>query len=272
MLRKNKMEAKRKVDFRILFNLLKSRGPISIIGMVFTALTVLVFIPLIVILSFTLKEPYQAYSFDAIGKKGVEKNATITNVKLLTNVSYNGQNPSVITYTYDDNGIKTTDKFQTLESEKAALLHVGSEMPVLIYNGQSIIKDLEPFSFPFEMFYLFPAVFGTVGALFLLFSLTPALKIYRLYKTGEVKDAYIISIEANGGLSLNRSVRSYMTVNYFFLDDFKNETFGNSPTNDLLFLNGKKEGDKIKIFVSDKDQSSSCLIPNLEAKKYNWSI
>jgi hypothetical protein len=263
----------RKVNFGILFNLLKGRGPFAIIGIVFTTLSIFVFIPLLLILPGALMHSYEKYDFKEIEKNGIEKVAKVTDLKLVSNVSVNYEHPKIVGYQYENSGQLISDKFETLDLDKITNVNVGSEITILVYQNQSMIKGLTPFSFPIHLFYLFPGIFLTIGIPFLLIGFIPALRTFNLYKTGVVKDAYVVSMSLNSiGIFPVRSARQNILVNYYFWDDFKNKIFGESTTTDYLILNEKKEGDLIKIFVSESDENKNVLIPRLEAVKYNWAI
>jgi len=106
----------------------------------------------------------------------------------------------------------------------------------------------------------------------LLIALIPALKIYNLYKTGIVKNAVLISANMNGGVNSLASFKRKLGVNYYYMDEHQNKIFGEDKSADFLFLMGKKDGDTIKIFVSEKGETNSCLVPALEAAKNNWQI
>jgi hypothetical protein len=230
-----------------------------------------VFIPLTVILSATLKASYEKYDFKAITANGTLKDAEIMAISPVNNVTVNGEHPKVISYVFENNGRKISDKFETFDLEKIANFSEGTKIKILEYQNQSMIKDLKPFAFPVYLFYLFPILFLLPGIPLLLIGLIPALRIFNLYKTGMVKEAYVISISPNSGI-FSRFSQPTVLVNYYYLDEFKNKVFGESTTTDFLILNEKKEGDTVKIFVSEKDETKSCLIPKLEAMKYNWGV
>lgn len=266
------MDSKRQVGWGVLYNLLKAKRPFAIIGLIFTSLSIFVMLPTILILSSSLNEPYEKYDFDAIQKKGILKDAKIIDIVPLENVTINGLHPDLVSYEYNDNGQMITDKFETLDREITKSFRVGDSVNVLSYNNQSAIKGLEPFSFPFHLFYILPAIFLLIGIPFLLIGLIPALKTFNLYKTGIIKEANVVSIESNGGLVAFRGQQPNFLVNYYFPDEFGGKVFGASPTTDYLILNQTKAGDPVKIFVSESDNNKSCLVPGLEAMKYNWSI
>lgn len=266
------MNNKRKVGFAVLFGLLKKKGPFSLVGSLFVAISIFVVFPIVLITSVKLKEPYEKYDFQKIESNGIEKVARITYIKTLDNVSINGEHPEVISYEYDNNGKKIADKFETFDLEKTAQFKEGTSIKILEHQGQTMIKGLKPFGFPFYIFYFIPTLFLLIGIPFLLVGLIPALKTFNLYRTGIVKDAQIISIDAgSNGLAWRNFTKSFF-VNYSFKNNYGKEVFGGSATTDLLFLNEKRSGDVIKIFVSEMDENTSCLVPKFEALKYNWSI
>lgn len=265
------MNNKREVNFKVLYDLLKRRGPLSLLGIIFTALSIFICISLILIAP-SIKKPYEKYNFSEIIKNGTQKTAKVTSIDPVYNVTVNGEHPEIISYDYENNGQSISDKFETFDLEKAADYKVGGEISVLAYQNQSMIKDLKPYGFPVFIFYLIPLIFFTIGLIFLLITLPPALKIYNLYKTGFVKEAQIISITSGSSISPIMMAGQSFEVNYSFLNEYGNIIFGASKTPDFLIVNEKKAGDPIKIFVSEMDENKSCLVPALEAMKYNWSI
>jgi hypothetical protein len=123
---------KRRVNFWILFNLLKGRGSFAILGITFTALSVFVFIPLLIILPPALMHPYQKYDFKEIEKNGVEKTASVTSLREVNNISVDYQHPEIVGYEYENNGQRVSDKFETLDLGKIKDLKVGSEIKILV--------------------------------------------------------------------------------------------------------------------------------------------
>ena len=178
------MNNKRKVGFGVLFNLLKSKGPVSVVGFVFIVLSVFVFLPFLFLFSIVFSGQNDSYDFKAIEKNGIEKNATITYIKTLYNIEINGEHPIVISYEYDLTGNKVKDKYETLDLEKTVNFGVGTNIKILTYLNKAIIKDVEPYSFPYYLFYLLPGLFFFIGVVLLLPGLIPALKTFKLYKTG----------------------------------------------------------------------------------------
>ena len=241
------------------------------LGVLFTALAIFVFLPMVFILSATLRAPYEKYDFGAITANGVEKSAEILAINPVNNVSIDGEHPDVISYVFENNGQKISDKFETLDLEKVTNFSKGTKITILFYQNQTMIKGLKPFAFPVYIFFLFPVLFLLFGLPLLLIGLIPALRIYNLYKTGIIKDAYVISISPSAGI-FSRFSQPNLLVNYYYLDEFKNKVFGESATTDYLILNEKKAEDKIRVFVSETDETKSCLMPKLEAMQYNWEV
>jgi hypothetical protein len=263
------MDTKRNVDLVIIFKLLRTVKPASLVGLVFTTLSLFVFIPLILILPGALKEPFEHYNFDEIKIRGVETNAKVTNVETKYNVEVNGKHPQIISYEYQLSGKTINDKFKTLDLDSTP--KIGTDIKILAYQNQSMIKGLDTFNFPANLFFILPGMFLLIGLPLLLIGLIPALKTFNLYKTGIVKKAFVFSITSRAGNMLRNGINQGLLVSYYFLDQFGNKIWGESVTNEMLFLN-IKEGEEVKIFVSENDETQSCLIPKLEAMKYNWNI
>ncbi|MEB0260909.1 MULTISPECIES: hypothetical protein [unclassified Mucilaginibacter] len=139
---------------------------------------------------------------------------------------------------------------------------MGDEIKVKVLNNESKIVGLEAFSFPFYIFYMLPGVFLIVGVVFFIVGTLPVLKAYKLYQNGSVYEATIVSIDA---------VKRGVEVNYYFTRIHQHKVFGKSRT-DYSVLSEKRPDDKVKIFVSDTNENNSCLVPKLEALKYNWEL
>lgn len=240
-------------------------------GIIFISMSVFVILPLIITISAAVIQPYEKYDFEAINKNGKVAEATVTSVEPMTNVSVNGQHPIVVAYTYTEGGSTVSDKFQTFDLEKAGNLNTGDTLAIKVYNGESAIVAMDPYSFPVYLFLLMPVPFFLVGTVFLLIALIPALKKYRLYKTGIVKDAEIVSM-APHSMGLRTVHQHRLLVNYFFTGRNGAKVFGECVTDEYSLLHEKKSGDGIKIFVAQDDETKSCLIPRMESLKYNWNI
>lgn len=259
---------KRQVTKSTLLKLIKSRGPIGFMGILFTAISVLVIFPITLSLSF-IGEPYERYDHDAIMEKGVLATATVISVSGMQNVSVNGRNPQVIAYRYENDGQKKTDRFQTMDLDKLDEIKKGSSISIKVLDGESTVTGLEPFRFPYFLFLVLPLIFLSIGVVFLVIGVVPALKTYRLYKNGDINEAQITAMVPNSGLPITGIGRA-VTVDYFYTGKSGSRIYGNSRTNDFSILGEKKAGDTVKIFVSPDDEKLSCLVPRAEAIRFNW--
>ncbi len=262
---------KRKVTFSNLIKLVKNRKAYSILGFVFVFISIFILLPLIVFLTNSFGEPYQKYDFDKIEKKGIEQTAKIIDVRSVNNVTVNGEHPLKISYEFSKNGITTTDKFQTMELEKTNAMKVGSEIKIKVFNNQSKIQNLKPFSFPIYVFYIMPLIFLLLGIPFFLMGLIPALKEYKLYKYGMIKEGTIISLHLNSGTPIINMGQS-IVINYYYVTSTGERIYGMSKITDFSVMMEKKAEDKINLFVSETDETKSCIVPKLEAMKNNWVL
>ena len=262
---------KREVTFSNLITLIKNRRPFSILGIVFVFSSIFILLPSILFMTNSFIEPYQQYDFDKIEQNGTEQNAKITDLRPVNNVTINGEHPLKISYEFLDNGLTKSDKFQTMDLEKTNEMKIGSEIKIKTFEHQSKIQNLEPFTFPFYMFYILPLIFLIVGIPFLAIGLVPALRDYNLYKNGNVKEATIISMLPNSGLPISGIGQSIL-INYYYLSSNGEKIFGKTKTTDFSIMTEKKAEDTIEIFVSENDETKSCLIPKLESLKNNWKI
>jgi hypothetical protein len=168
----------------------------------------------------------------------------------------------VISYNYQNNGQMRNDKFATIDLEKIANLNVGDDIKIKVLGDQSKMAGVEPFSFPFDMFYIIPGIFLLIGIPFFIIGVLPAIRLYNLYKNGEVREATVVSVEP---------IRRGVDVNYYFTGLHQDRVFGKSRA-DYTYLSEKQPNDKVKIFVSARNENNSCLVPKLEALKYNWEV
>ncbi len=262
---------KREVTFSNLIKLIKNRRPFSILGIVFVFSSIFILLPSVIFMTNSLVEPNEKYDFEQIEQNGTEQNAKITALNPVNNVTINGEHPVKITYEFLDNGVNKSDKFQTMDLEKINGMEIGSEIKIRTYNNQSKIQNLEPFNFPFYLFYILPFIFFILGSIFSIIGLLPALRDYNLFKNGLVKEGTIISLIPNSGLPLTNRGQSIL-INYYYFGSTGQKIFGKSKTTDFSIMTEKKAEDKIKLFVSESDETKSCIIPKLEAMKNNWNI
>ncbi|RAR47329.1 hypothetical protein [Flavobacterium lacus] len=262
---------KREVTFSNLITLIKSRRPFSILGIVFVFSSLFIILPSILFMTKSFIEPYEKYDFEKIEQNGTEINAKITDLRPVNNVTINGEHPLRISYEYLENGLTKSDKFQTMDLEKTNAMKIGSEIKIKTFENQSKIQNLESFTFPFYVFYILPLIFFILGSIFSFIGLIPALRDYNLYKNGVVKEATLISMVPNSGLPISGIGQSIL-INYYYENRNGQKIFGKSKTTDFSIMVEKKVEDKIKVFVSENDETKSCLVPKLEALKNNWKI
>ncbi len=262
---------KRHVGLATLFRLVKDKRPYGILAGVFVMLSfgLMLFILLFWVV---FKNETGSHDYDEIKKYGLQKDAKITYLKTVNNISINDEHPVIISYEYDDDKHKAKDKFETLDLENIASFNVGTVIKILVYNHQSMIKDIEPYDFPNMLFYVIPLPFFIAGLILLLVALIPALKTYNLYKFGIIKEAIIVSIGLNNGTLPFSNFKGKFAVRYYFINEHLNKISGENEPKDLLFLMGKKPGDAVKVFVSEKNENISHIIPSLEAVKNNWDL
>lgn len=258
----------RTVPFTTLLALLRLRGPVVLLGLIFTSLGVVGLMVLLSVLS-SLREPYEAYDYAAIRERGTAATAQVTSVAPVLNVTVNGAHPLLIGYTYAAAGQARSDQFQTMDADGAAL-HPGDAVPIRVLDGASVIATLKPFSFPVYFFLLLPGVFLVLGLVFLLVGLPRVLRTYRLYQSGEVREGSVLGISTR--TTSGRSARQYYLVSYEYAGPGGQSVLGESPTDDLLLVNEKKFGGKVKLFVSPTNETQSCLVPRLEALKNGWQV
>lgn len=229
---------------------------------------ILVIVPVLIAIN-TSKEKFETYNHKEISEKGVEKTAVITNMIVKHNVSINGVNPIVVDYEYKNDNDTVGDKFETLEVEKAGMLKVGDSITVKVYKTESAVVGLEPYSFPFKVFFIMPFIFLLIGIPLLLTSLLPVLRDFKLYKSGIIQEGQVEYMTQHDGLPISGIGRKTV-VGYSYISH-GTKIFGESSTTDSMVLYEKKRGDAIKIFVSE-DGKRSCLIPRIEAIKNGWNI
>jgi hypothetical protein len=259
----------RTVPLITLFNLIKEK-PLSLMGILFTLIPLLVFIPLLSFFVSNSKSSFDRYDYQDIIQHGQAATATIKYLKPVGNVTINGENPLLIYYNYPGNDATKEDVFQSFELDKTRNFKVGDKIRIKYYQGQSVIEGLKKFSFPYHLFFLIPLIFMAIGLPFLLVGLLPALKKFNLYKKGAVKKANLISMTPQTGTSA-LGLGHNVLVNYCFMGEDGRLKFDKATTSDFSILNEKKADDILKILVSENDKSS-CLVPRLENLKYNWGV
>jgi hypothetical protein len=138
---------------------------ISLIGLVLFAVGLFVLLPLFFILTNALKEPYEKYDYKKIVTKGQPAKAKVTGVIVKQNITFIGKHPKEISYEYSASGTIVTDRFQTID--RSFVLMTGSDsIDIYVLEGASVIKGMQPFSFPTRAFITLPLmlmVFGIIA-------------------------------------------------------------------------------------------------------------
>lgn len=260
----------RKVGFFTIFKLLQNKKPHFFLGAMFTFMSI-VFIVVFFLVAGNWTEPYEDYDHKTINEKGIEQEATIVNLSSKDNVSVNGKNPVVITYSFKNKELDKVDKFQTLDVDKASLLSIGDKVRIKTYNNESLVQGYEPFGFPVMLLMLMgPFLFFIIGIIMLLICVIPVFKIVDLYKRGIIEEAEVYSVVPVSGMPVTNIGRK-VSIDYTYALKNGEKKYGNTTTTDFYLLAEIKPGDKVKIFVSE-DGKKSCLIPKREAIKNNWNI
>jgi len=253
------MTDNKQISLKLLYEVFKTRFPFSGIGLLFVILSIFVFLPIVMFLNST-KESYENYNYNNIVKEGKDATALITSIDTENNVTINNQfHPQIINYIFDNNGLKK-DKFKTLSKSVLTNFKIGDSVNIKLYNGESVIINLEPYSFPYILLYLLPLIFLFVGIPNLLIGLFPTIKSYKLYKSGTKRNATILSITTTRITSL-ATLKQNVVVNYFYIGENGNKILGKSIVNGLNILTEKNVQDTIDIFVSTKDENVSCVVP-----------
>ncbi|MDW3196875.1 MAG: hypothetical protein R8G66_31150 [Cytophagales bacterium] len=140
-------------------------------------------------------------------------------------------------------------------------MKIGDDIEIKYLNEHSMIVGLEPFEFPFEaQMMLMP--FLTLGLIMAILLYLRIRKTLSLYNYGVVKSAELIAMNVQRGLPIT-GIGQGAKVHYQYETTTGMKVLGKSFTNDHSLLNGMKQGDMINIFVSEIDESKSCLIPKM---------
>lgn len=258
----------RKVSLFSFIRIFKSKKRTGFIGLIFSIMPIVMIIPILISVNASI-EKFETYDHRRINEKGIEKTAKVTGTSTHHNVTVNGVNPVTISYEYHNNSQIVNDKFKTLEVEKVNQLKARDDIHVKVYDNQSAIVGVEPYSFPFAIFFIMPLILLAIGVPLLLTALLPALRDFKLYKSGIIEEGQVEYMTQHDGLPISGIGRKTI-VGYSYISH-GTKVFGESSTTDSMVLYEKKRGDAIKIFVSE-DGKRSCLIPRIEAIKNGWNI
>lgn len=250
--------SKRKISISVFFNLL-SQNIINLLffcfGILFSAvslLSILAFSLIAISFNANFRDDYESYDASQILKKGTEAQAYITDIKVDNRVLFNGKNPLILSYEYKKDDTVISDKFKTLEIEKANELVGKGPMPIKFYEGESVIVGLEQFNPRHGLFVLMGLGCFLYGCIIIVLAGRKPFKTYSLYRNGEVREAEIDDIVSFPG---NRS-----RVTYYYTLTNGEKAYGISSSDYYLYAE-KNPGDLIKIFVDTKNENISILVP-----------
>jgi len=250
------------IGFPLFFKLVKG-NKLFLLGAIFTVLSVFIMVPTFMMVS-SFIEPYQKYDHELIYSKGTEKEAVVDKMTIKTNVTINNENPILIFYSYKDKGQVVHDKFETFDLNDMHnafsndKIKIHEPVVIKIYKGQSAIVGLEPFVFPYKVFYIF-FIFPLVGIILLVIGMIPGLKIYRIYKNGKEREATIYDLApVSSGFFLLAKRKA--AVNYHYLSKNGTKLTGEAvlPVN---FLVNHVVGDTFTVYVSYNDENKSYPAP-----------
>lgn len=209
--------------------------------------------------------------YEEINKKGKLTIGEITNIETQYKLTINNEHPTIIGYKYKADGQEFNSKYQILAPDKVSAMKIGDKIEIKFLDNESIINGIEPSSFPVWIFVLIPFPFFIIGIVLIIPSIMRFKKDLSLYKYGKVVDAELISMMPKSGFMFS-SFGQRILANYKYQTSAGQNALGESIITDFSIINEKKQGDMIKIFVSEQEESKSCLIPKLEAIRNNWRI
>ncbi|WP_445715013.1 hypothetical protein [Flavobacterium sp.] len=209
--------------------------------------------------------------YDLIYSKGKETKAVVTDIDIQYNVTINEVHPTIIRYQYTENGKQVESKQKVLEVRKIEELEIGDEIAIKTLNGNSIIKNMEPYEFPLKLFSIIPVFIIIVGLFLILYSINNIRKDIYLYKFGNISKGRIISIMPKPGLPIS-NIGQGIVVHYEFETKNGQKIFAESFSTDFSIMGYMKKDDLIPIFISPKNDYDSCLVTKSDSYKNNWNI
>jgi hypothetical protein len=183
-------------------------------------------------------------------------------------VRINGIHPTIISYRYANDGREIESKYKVLEERK---FEIGDNLEIKELNGNSIIKDLEPYDFSGGFIFIFLVPCLIVGLSFLIYSILIVKKELKLYQYGRISKGKIVSISTKSGLFISNVIHG-LIIHYEYKTREGNELIGESFTSEYSILGDKKNGDYIPIFISTHNEEKSCIVPKLESLRNKWDI
>ncbi|MFA8435304.1 MAG: hypothetical protein ACEPOZ_12370 [Marinifilaceae bacterium] len=257
----------RKVRTSTIINILKKKPIPMLCGFLFTVIPVLLVTILTAVFSSMGND---TIDYDQINTHGKEIAGEITDLETKYNVTINGVHPTIVSYKYRVQGTEIESKYKVLEDRSIIDLKIGQTVRVKELNGNSIIAGVRPSDFSMGFLFLIPIPFLLIGLPFLIYSVIQMRKELKIYKYGEVSRGKIVSMIPKSGIPIfNWGLGTIVHYEY----ETKNGTrIGESFTTDLSIICNKKREDTIPIFVLNKMDERTCLVPQLESFRNNWAI
>lgn len=125
---------------------------------------------ILAVVSKNINKGFLKYDYNLISQKGKQLKGTIKNINVVNNISYNGINPRIITYSYLDEGQVNEENFQTIEKSKVDVFKLNDTIDIVVYNKQSVISNLTPYKISLKLFWILPIIFVIIGCILVFIS------------------------------------------------------------------------------------------------------
>lgn len=261
----------RRVGFKTILTLLKQKRTHFSTGVILTLLPLGVGSIFLLITTLT-DSGIPKVDYDQITDHGKSTMASITNIETQSNITVNNEHPSVISYDYlTHDNIEIHGIYRSLNPDKINKMNVGDSVQIMYLANNSVIVGLEPFKFPLNIIFSILTPLMIIGIITLIILYLRIKNILDLFKYGSVKEAELVSMTIKNGLPIS-GIGQGVIVQYQYKTTTGDNILGDSFTNDHSILNSKKQGDIIKVFVSEVKESNSCLIPKAESIRNNWNV
>ena len=246
--------ARRRVPFLRKVKWLGDRPAALTAGLVFGIAPLVTILPIALLLWL---HAWPCANYRAITKDGQTAPGQIVEVGADESTSVNGSNPHVLHYSFTVGGQTRTGTMKTMDSAAAGMTP-GQAVTVRYLDDQSMIDGMEPYEFPFWIFAILIVPDVVVGIPLLAYVALGARRKARLYATGMVRKAQVVTLENTGGWPLYATGTRFR-ITYSFKDDIGKETFGTAITRDLTLARERHKGDEILILCLPEDNRVNCL-------------
>ena len=261
----------RRVGFKTILTLLTQKRIHLSIGVILTLLPVGVG-SIFLLVSTLTDSGIPKVDYDQITDHGESAMASITNIETQSNITVNNEHPSIISYEYlTDDNVETHGVYRSMNPAMINKMNIGDSVQIMYLADNSVIVGLEPFEFPLNIVLGILTPLLIIGIITLVTLYLRIKNILNLFKYGSVKEAELVSMTIKNGLPIS-GIGQGVIVQYQYNIKTGVDILGQSFTNDHSILSSKKQGDFIKVFVSDLKESNSCLIPKAESIRNNWNL